>query len=134
MTTQTQRSRRAHRPAFSLLELTLVLVILGVLGAVAAVNILGVGERAKVSATKTSMGVIDGAIKDYMLNNGAPPPTLQELVDKKFLEPKSLKDAWKREWYYRESDSTGATYVLISLGANPDDPADDIDIVQVRNE
>ena len=39
------RGVRSSRPAFSLLEITLVLVIIGILMGVAAVNLIGQAER-----------------------------------------------------------------------------------------
>lgn len=115
------------RRGFSLLELTLVLVILGVLGAVAAVNVLGQGNEAKISATEASMQVVNSQIKSWMLKNNNPPATLQEMVNANLLEAKSIKDAWGRNFLYR-APGISNPYELMSTGNDPEDPSDDLNI------
>ena len=121
---QSRRSTNARR-GFSLLELTLVLVILGVLGAVAAVNVLGAGERAKESATKTSMRTVRSQIEAYQLQNNAYPTTLQTLVDGRFLEAKSIKDSWGNAFIYRAPGYGGNPFELYSQGADGEGGTDD---------
>ncbi|MEM1330790.1 MAG: type II secretion system protein GspG [Planctomycetota bacterium] len=108
--------RRMARSGFSLLELTLVLVILGVLGAVAAVNVLGQGDRAKETATKATMQTIKSQIDAFQLNESRKPTNLQELVTAKYLESGRIKDGWGRELIYL-ADGTGENpYELQSAG------------------
>ena len=95
-----RRSTRRMARGFSLLELTLVLAIIGILMAVAAVNILGQGTRAKIQATKATIGVVGSALKTYHLDNSAYPPTLQALISAKLLDNKKIMDGWKHELYY----------------------------------
>lgn len=112
-----RRLPRRMARGFSLLELTLVLAIIGILMAVAAVNILGQGTRAKISATKATINTVSSALKQYNLEYSAYPPDLKVLVTAKLLENKPLKDGWQHELYYdprgRNKDQP---YILGSSG------------------
>ncbi|MBY0113496.1 MAG: type II secretion system protein GspG [Phycisphaerales bacterium] len=120
---------RHVRPGFSLLELTLVLVILGVLMAVAAVNVLGQGEKAKIQATKATLATIKNAVNQYHLEQSAFPTTLQLLVSAKILEAGKLNDAWQRPLVYDPQGlDADRPFVLFSKGPDGLSPsADDID-------
>lgn len=128
---------RAARPGFSLLELTLVLVIMGMLMAVAAVSLVGNAKRARVKTTKASMTVINGAIKNYMLENaGTPPQSLQNLVTTEYLEAGKVKDAWKEQFFYSATPtSSGQLYQLVSKGADKElGTEDDINVWTMDDE
>ncbi len=105
-----------RRSAFSLIELTLVLVIIGVLTAVAAYNIMGQGTNAKISATKTSMSTIKGALDSYQLQHNAYPPALATLATANILDGTKLKDGWKRDFYYSVPGINGRPFDLMSGG------------------
>ena len=120
---------RAARPGFSLLELTLVLVILGVLGAVAAVNVLGQGDRAKVRATETTLQTIKGQIEAFSLNESRKPTAIQELVTAKYLEAGKVSDAWNNELIYLAEGLGNNPFELRSAGPDGEvGTADDIDV------
>lgn len=125
---QTFRQARARR-AFSLLEITLVLAIIGVLMAVAAVNVIGGAERAKIRATKASMQTVVTQLKTYHLDNNKYPESLLLLVTAQpaYLE-KLPKDGWDRDFYFRTPGRNNRPYDLISLGqdgeANTEDDLD----------
>lgn len=122
-------SRRAVARAFSLLELMLVLAIIGVLMAVAAVNILGAGDRAKVRATMATMETIKNQLAAYQLDNSAYPPDLQTLVKAKFLEDKKIADGWGRAFYYAIPGMNEKPYDLISTGSDANGgTGDDINV------
>ncbi|MEQ8770153.1 MAG: type II secretion system protein GspG [Phycisphaerales bacterium] len=133
---------RASRPAFSLLEITLVLVIIGLLMGVAAVNLLGSGDRARVRITGQSMQTIQNAIKAYMLeNNGTPPISLQALVDAEYLEAENdgtpPRDAWDQVIFYSaqpDPNHPGMTFTLISKGPDKQPSTeDDINLWEIEN-
>jgi general secretion pathway protein G len=118
-----------HARGCSLLELTLVLVILGVLMAVAAVNVLGQGEKAKIQATKATLATIKNAVNQYHLEQSAFPTTLQLLVGAKILEAGKLNDAWQRPLVYDPAGlDADRPFVLFSKGPDGLSPSqDDID-------
>lgn len=112
-----RRGKRRMARGFSLLELTLVLAIIGILMAVAAVNILGQGAKAKISATKATINTVSSALKQYNLEYSAYPADLRTLVSAKLLENKPIRDGWQRDLYYdprgRNKDQP---YILGSSG------------------
>ncbi|MEO0513381.1 MAG: type II secretion system protein GspG [Planctomycetota bacterium] len=120
------RSRVSGR-GFSLLELTLVIAIIGVLMGIAAINVVGAGERAKKKSTVTSMSTIDSALKAYRLEYNSYPETLGLLVDFQFLDAPVPRDGWDKEFYYTLL-AEGKQYSLISYGGdglpNTDDDLD----------
>lgn len=129
---KTRTNARTMARGFSLLELTLVIAIMGVLMAVAAWNLIGGANNAKIDATKASMKVIKDQLQSYHLRNNAYPPSLQTLI----TETRTLStdlDAWDQPFYYQPVGRPGApmeeAFTLLSIG--PDGQAgtdDDIDI------
>jgi general secretion pathway protein G len=93
-----RRSAANTARGFTLLEMMLVVVIMGVLISVAAVSILGRGEEAKKGATRATMATTASMIKNYVLEQGAYPADLSNLVPK-YLE-KVPTDAWKHQLIY----------------------------------
>ena len=113
------RLPRKSAGGFTLLEMMLVVVIMGVLIGVAAVNILGQGKKAKVSASRASMATVASMLKTYNLDQGTYPPTLDNLVTKSYLD-KIPVDAWKRPLVYIPgnivSGTTSHPFQLYSTG------------------
>ncbi len=120
------KRKKNTRRAFSLLELTLVLLLIGILGSVAAVSMFGRAERAKAQATRISLGVIGSSINTYILENNVTPAGIQTLVTEGYIQSGKTKDAWGRDFIYRATPDGPNEYELISLGKNPDDNLDDI--------
>lgn len=132
-----KQGTRERAAAFTLLELMLVLAIIGVLMAVAAYNIVGSGDRAKIKATRISMQTIEGALKTYYVEESSYPPSIERMATIKppILEASKLKDAWNRNFHYSVTGNQDRPYELISLG--PDGKAgseDDIDIWKTNTQ
>ncbi len=121
---------RAARHAFSLLELTLVLVILGLLMAGAALSLGGFGSRAKARITRNNLTVIKQAIDAYHLEKSQYPVTLQVLLSGKYLDStKSITDGWEQDVIYAVPGLAGQPYDLFSIGEDGRTPSeDDIDV------
>ncbi len=96
---------------FTLLEMMLVVVIMGVLIGVASVSILGRGKAAKIAASRATMATAASMIKNYNLEQGTYPATLDNLVPK-YMEKVPL-DAWKRPLVYIAGNSG------VGAGAHP---------------
>lgn len=108
---------------FTLLEMMVVLLIIGLLMSVAVINIVGQGETARKSTTIQTMNVVTSAIKQYQLQHGDYPSTLDLLVPK-YLDYKPT-DAWKRPLVYFPNSASGSTsqrpYTLYSKGKSGED-------------
>ncbi len=118
---------RSVRRAFSLLELVLVMVIIGLLAAVAAYNLVGQAQQARIDTSKQSIKVIEQALKSYNFHNGAFPTSTQGLgaLVPKYLEKMPL-DGWKRPFTYLSPGPGGQEYVIVSAGKDgiPDNEDD----------
>ncbi len=122
------RSNRRRRPGFSLLELMLVLAIIGALTAIAAWNLVGASERAKIRVTKTSLSNVGQILKGYLIENETYPPDVATLITAKYLDAQNNKDGFDRPFYYRPTGNSEKPFDLVSAG--PDGAmgtADDID-------
>lgn len=137
-----KRNARHFNGGFSLIELLVVLVILGILAAVAVMEFSSEADEAKVKATKQSILTIENAITLFKLNTGRI-PTEEEGVRVLYYEdaagediktdgtwkrlikkPSGLKDAWKRDFIYRNpgqiagADGSTSAFDIISYGAD----------------
>ena len=131
MQTNRKRMGNAQRGAswargFSLLELTLVIAIMGLLITVVVINVAGQGDRARRKTTEMRLGGIATALKQYHVENGSYPPTLQTLVTVKIMEAGKDKDAWDNAVFY---DPRGRNeeqpFLLSSPGADKQSGTDD---------
>ncbi|HVZ93354.1 MAG TPA: type II secretion system protein GspG [Phycisphaerales bacterium] len=111
-----QLPRSAARAGFSIIEVIFALIIIGIIGAIVGYNLVGMASGAKVSATKTSMQTIQGALNLYKTQNNAYPASgqLNVLVEARIL-PAEVKDGWGRTFYYY-SPTASYEYELISYG------------------
>lgn len=122
------QSRIAARSAFTLLEMMLVLVIIGVLASVAALNLVGGADKARVNATEATIKTVEAALKQYYFDTGAYPTTEQGLVVlvPKYIEKAPL-DGWKRELFYYSPGVNGNDFEIVSIGKDAlPDTEDDI--------
>ena len=71
------RSRATRRPAFSMMELVIVMVIMGVLAAIALPRIVGASERAKAEALAKDLAEVRNAIEVYKAEHQGRIPGLQ---------------------------------------------------------
>lgn len=131
MVMQKRNGKNRAARGFSLLELMLVLAIMGILMAVAAYNVVGGGNRARVRATEASLTTIKTALIDYQLGeSGSYPPDLRTLVTTKRLDDKALTDAWKNAFQYdpKGRDAEHGFYLFSTGPDGKPGTEDDIDI------
>jgi general secretion pathway protein G len=82
-------SRTNRRLGFTLMEVLLVLVILVVLAGFAIQNLTGTLEGAKKQQAKVMIGMLSTSLKEYQLQVGSLPSTLEALHS----QPSDLQDA-----------------------------------------
>jgi general secretion pathway protein G len=134
MTTTPKLPRRAPRPGFSLIELTLVVAIMGVLIAVVTYNIVGKSAQAEKKATEASLTTLRNAIDSYRVTHKLYPATLQDLVATKEINA-GMKDAWKREFFYSNQGRPGTDQAYLLSSSGPDGAAgteDDISVWDIN--
>ena len=136
-------NRSAHRRAFTLLEVLMVIVILGVLAALIVPQFVGTGERAKADLTKTQVtSALSTPLELFRTHTGRYPTSdeglivLLELPDDEDIADKwsgpyvksasSLRDAWDSDLIYAApGEYNESSYDLSSPGPNKIEGDDD---------
>lgn len=118
--------QKHSQAGFTFLELVIAVLILGVLMGIAIPAYWAFADRAKRSATKSTLANIKQAINLYQNDTGKYPKRLDDLVHrpsgdegKKWEGPylqKSPRDGWNREFYYKVTPGGKHPYELYSYG------------------
>lgn len=126
------RSKRNRVQGFTLIEIMVVVAILGILAAIITPRIMDRPSKARVTAAKQDIRVIESALNMYKLDNYNYPSTeqgLEALVEKPDGDPpapnwqkggyldKVPKDPWGREYKYLQPGQHGEVDVY-TLGAD----------------
>lgn len=123
------------KSGMTLIEIMIVIAIIATISAVIIVpNISKSIDKANYKATTMQISAIQGALVEYYSDNSSYPSTeqgLQALVKASDMDPvpenfkpggylneKSLKDSWKREFIYISPGDNDEPYVIISYGAD----------------
>ncbi len=140
--------RRTAKKGFTLLEVLLVIVILVTLAALVLPNFAGVGDKAKIDATKLQIKGLEDALEIFKTHIGRYPTTeegLKALNDKDQIQDEELakkwngpysgkgetkefdvKDAWNHEFRYTSpGDHNTKSYDLYSAGPDGQENSED---------
>lgn len=90
--------RRGRRSGFTFLEIMFVVVIIGILLALVGPRLVGRTERARIQTTRAQLRNLETAIKNFEMDNGTFPRTLEDLIE----EPNDLERSW--DGPYLDSD------------------------------
>jgi len=101
-------ARRAVRPAFSLMELLVVVAIIVLLASIGGYYFMGALENAKKDAASTQVkGTLTPAVDAYKIDHGTYPASLQALLARSdngkgpyLKSAEALTDPWGRAYQY----------------------------------
>jgi len=131
--------QRRVSPAFTLIEIVIVLTILAILGASAIYMLKGIPEGAKETRVEGDINAISMALQTYESRALRMPTTdqgLKAMVEKPTLEPipdrwrsfleEIPKDPWGQEYRYRyPAQKAKKSFDLWSVGADGIDGTED---------
>ena len=134
-----QRSRISQK-GFTLIELLLVMVILVVLAAIVVPKFTGRSEQARLTAAKTDISAIEGALDAFEVDNGRYPsneeglgalisaPTGLQNWHGPYLKRNNIPvDPWGNQYVYRYPGQHNANmYDLFSMGVDGREGNDDV--------
>jgi len=130
--TQNRAGKARMRRAFSLLELSLVLLIIGLLMGVAAWNFVGRANAAKIQTTKATMALIKAAIQQYQVHENSYPVDLDALTKGRnpyIDDSKKNMDSWDHTFRYAVPGRENHPFSLVSAGEDGQfGTEDDLDI------
>ncbi len=101
--------RKMNRRNFTLTELMVVIVILVMLASLAAPMVFRHIRTARIATAKTQIQNLEGALRDYQMDTGKYPESLEDLVvkndeekwDGPYLKPAAIpKDPWGNDYVY----------------------------------
>ena len=118
-------SHRASRASgFTLLEMLAVIVLIGIIGAVVVTQVGKNVDKGKYGAGKAQLMTLSQKIENYALDNGSPPPQLDDLMTKPanatnwqgpYAKESELKDPWGHPFGYQYPGQHGS-FDLIFYG------------------
>jgi len=120
--------RRRHSPAFTLMEIILVVVIIGIMLTLVAPRLTGKTKKAQAITARNQIANFRAAIARYEMDMGDMPKALQDLVVKPsdvaedkwegpYLDSNAVpKDPWSHEYHYRSPGEHFKDYDIWSDG------------------
>jgi general secretion pathway protein G len=111
-----------RQQGFTLLELLFVMVIVALLAAIVGPSLTGGIDRARESALKEDLLIVRKAIDDFYADNGKYPPTLEVLVEMRYLRTIPVDPITdKREtWVLLRQGYSGAANGIIDIKSGSD--------------
>lgn len=118
MTQHHTNNRR--QDGFTLIEIMVVVIIIGILAAIVAPNVIGRVDDARITAAKSDIATIEGALKMYRLDNFSYPQTQQGLEALIVAPNDSSIKNWNPDGYIARlpKDPWGNAYQYLNPGSH----------------
>ena len=123
-----------HSPAFTLVEILLVMTIIGILAAIVIPKMVGRSEQARQTAVRADLSSIKTSLDAFEVDNGFYPKSLQDLLQapnnaKNWHGPyldKFPQDPWYNNYlYYYPGKHNQNSYDLLSVGPDGKEGSED---------
>jgi general secretion pathway protein G len=117
-------STQPSQSGFTLLEMLAVIVLIGIVGAIVVTQVSKNLDKGKYGAGKAQLTTLGQKVENYALDNGAPPPSLDDLVTRPanatnwqgpYAKPSDLKDPWGHPFGYQAPGEHGS-YDIVFYG------------------
>ena len=108
--------RKDLKPGFNFIELMIALVVIGLIMGMIGPKVMSLLGRGRVTTTKNTLKVMKSAVKQFQIDTGKLPESLQDLVQKPsdvnnwdgpYLDDDATelpKDAWGEDLVYKKND------------------------------
>jgi general secretion pathway protein G len=109
---------------FTLIEMIAVLVLIGLVMGIVANRVMENFDKGRYSAGKAGMHSLEMKVQGYILDNGSPPQSLNDLVQRAgsaanwngpYAKPADLKDPFNHPYQYKAPGDHG-DFDIIFLG------------------
>lgn len=112
---------------FTLMELLVVLALVAVLASLVTPIVSSSIQRAKEATLKENLFVLRKAIDDYYADIGAYPPTLDALVEKRYVRKVPVDPITERadSWQFTREEEGGEEAGIIDVHSGAEEAATD---------
>ncbi|MCB9727313.1 MAG: type II secretion system protein GspG [Deltaproteobacteria bacterium] len=116
----------ANQRGMTLIEIMVVIAIIGILSTAIGVGVVNFMQKAKVDSAKAQLRTVANGVDLYAAENDFP-TDLRDVLEKKYVQEKQLKDPWKEDliYSYPASRNSDNQYDLCSKGPDKVEGSED---------